>query len=73
MEFGQKFNICLYKLKENSKFRDLKLFSNSKKTRDQFVISKEATLRKFKRILSFRLDNGTVYIMDNKEFSRNRL
>ncbi len=69
-EFGQKFGNWLVYInsKENSKFRDLKLFQ-TQKNRDQFVISKEATLENLKGFLSFRLDNGTVYAMDNKEFS----
>ena len=70
-EFGQKFGDWLIYIdgKENNIFKDLKLLQTDK-DRDQFVISKEAVLENLKGFLSFRLDDGTVYIVDNKEFSQ---
>ncbi|WP_198305947.1 LptF/LptG family permease [Arcobacter vandammei] len=70
-EFGQKFGDWLIYIdsKENNKFKNLKLFQ-AEKDKDQFVISKEAELNNEKGFLSFRLDDGVVYIMDNKELNQ---
>lgn len=70
-EFGQKFGDWLIYIdaKDENKFKNLKLFQ-TQKDKDQFVISKEAILDNEKGFLSFRLADGTVYIIDDKEFSQ---
>lgn len=70
-EFGQKFGEWLIYIssKDEKKYKDVKLFK-TEKSKEQFIISKEANLLNQDGKLSFRLDDGKVFIIDSKEFNQ---
>lgn len=70
-EFGQKFGDWLIYIseKDDKKYKDVKLFK-TEKDKEQFIISKEAHLLNQDGNLSFRLDDGKVFIIDIDEVNQ---
>lgn len=70
-EFGQKFGNWLIYIssKEENKFSDVKLFKTDKGV-DQFIISKDAFLDNKKGNVSFVLNEGKSFHIDNKELNQ---
>ncbi len=70
-EFGQKFGDWLIYIsgKEDKVYEGVKLFKTDIKN-DQFIISQTAVLENDKGALSFKLQNGKAFIMDEKELNQ---
>jgi lipopolysaccharide export system permease protein len=70
-EFGQKFGDWLIYIsgKEDRVYDGVKLFK-TEKNKDQFIISQTAVLDNDKGALSFKLNDGKAFIIDNKEFNQ---
>ncbi|OCL87518.1 putative permease YjgP/YjgQ family protein [Aliarcobacter thereius] len=70
-EFGQKFGEWLIYIssKDDKTYKDVKLFK-TEKDKEQFIISKQAHLINQDGNLSFKLESGKVFIIDNKEFNQ---
>ena len=67
-EFGQKFGKWLIYIDEKNEkvYDEVKLFKTENK-KDQFIVSKTAVLDNDKGSLSFKLNDGKAFIIDNKE------
>ena len=70
-EFGQKFGDWLIYIsgKDGKIYKDVKLFK-TEKDKEQFIISKEAHLLNQDGNLSFRLDDGKVFIITSGELNQ---
>lgn len=70
-EFGQKFGDWLIYIqgKEDKTYSELKLFK-TQDGKDQFILSKTAELINDKGDLSFNLNNGKAYYMDESEINQ---
>ena len=70
-EFGQKFGAWLIFIdgKEEKIFDDVKLFKTEKKE-DQFIVSNTAILDNDKGFLSFKLEDGKAFVINEKEFDQ---
>ncbi len=70
-EFGQKFGDWLVYIsaKEDKVYDEVKLFKTEKKE-DQFIVSKTAILDNDKGFLSFKLEDGKAFIINEKEFNQ---
>lgn len=70
-EFGQKFGDWLIYIsgKEDKVYEEVKLFKTDIKN-DQFIVSQTAVLENDKGALSFKLQNGKAFIMDEKELNQ---
>jgi len=70
-EFGQKFGDWLIYIqgKEEKTYNEIKLFK-TQEGKDQFILSKTATLNNDKGELSFKLDNGKAFYMDESEINQ---
>jgi len=70
-EFGQKFGDWLIYIsgKDEKVYNDIKLFK-TEKNKDQFIISETAVLDNDKGALSFKLNDGKAFIIDEKEFNQ---
>lgn len=70
-EFGQKFGDWLIYIsgKENKVYDDVKLFK-TEKNKDQFIVSQTAVLDNDKGSLSFKLNDGKAFIIDENEFNQ---
>ncbi|PUE64476.1 LptF/LptG family permease [Arcobacter caeni] len=70
-EFGQKFGDWLIYISEkNDKVYDeVKLFKTEDK-KDQFIVSQTAVLDNDKGSLSFKLNDGKAFVIDEKEFNQ---
>lgn len=70
-EFGQKFGDWLIYIsgKEDKVYEEVKLFKTDIKN-DQFIVSQTAILDNDKGALSFKLQNGKAFIIDEKEFNQ---
>ena len=70
-EFGQKFGAWLIFIdgKEEKFFDDVKLFKTEKKE-DQFIVSNTAILDNDKGFLSFKLEDGKAFVINEKEFDQ---
>ena len=69
-EFGQKFGEWLIYIesKNGNDFIDVKLF-NTQQYKEQFILSTKATLDSSKDFLSFELDDGKIFTIDNNQLS----
>lgn len=69
-EFGQKFGDWLIYInnKEDKVYNEVKLFQTSN-NKDQFILSKTAVLDNNKGELSFKLNSGKAFIIDEKELN----
>lgn len=67
-EFGQKFGKWLIYIDEKNEkvYNEVKLFKTENK-KDQFIVSRTAILDNDKGSLSFKLNDGKAFIVDNKE------
>ena len=70
-EFGQKFGDWLIYIsgKEDKVYEEVKLFKTDIKN-DQFIVSQTAVLENDKGALSFKLQNGKAFIIDEKELNQ---
>lgn len=70
-EFGQKFGEWLIYInaKDDKVYDEVKLFKTENK-KDQFIISQTAVLDNDKGSLSFKLNDGKAFIVDEKEFNQ---
>lgn len=70
-EFGQKFGNWLIFIngKEEKTFNDVKLFK-TEKNEDQFIVSNTAILDNDKGLLSFKLEDGKAFVINDKEFDQ---
>lgn len=70
-EFGQKFGNWLIYIngKEGKVYENVKLFKTDEKN-DQFIVSKTAVLDNDKGALSFKLQDGKAFIIDEKELNQ---
>ena len=70
-EFGQKFGDWLIYIesKNDKVYDEIKLFK-TQKSEDQFIVSKSAVLDNDKGSLSFKLENGKAFIIDDKELNQ---
>ena len=70
-EFGQKFGkwFIYINAKDDKVYDDVKLFKTENK-KDQFIVSQTAVLDNDKGSLSFKLNEGKAFIIDNKEFNQ---
>jgi lipopolysaccharide export system permease protein len=70
-EFGQKFGDWLIYIsgKDNKIYNDVKLFK-TEANKDQFILSKTAILDNDKGNLSFKLEDGKAFIIDDKELNQ---
>ncbi len=70
-EFGQKFGDWLIYIsaKEEKKFQEVKLFKTQKGT-DQFIISETAHLNNTEGNLSFKLNTGKSFHIDNEQINQ---
>ena len=70
-EFGQKFGDWLVYIseKDDKVYDEVKLFKTEKKE-DQFIVSKTAILDNDKGFLSFKLEDGKAFIINEKEFNQ---
>ena len=70
-EFGQKFGDWLIYIsaKNNKVYDEVKLFK-TEKNKDQFIISDTAILDNDKGALSFKLNDGKAFIIDDKELNQ---
>lgn len=70
-EFGQKFGDWLVYIseKDDKVYDEVKLFKTEKKE-DQFIVSQTALLDNDKGFLSFKLENGKAFIINEKEFNQ---
>lgn len=67
-EFGQKFGGWLVYIssKDDKTYKDIKLFKTDK-NQEHFILAKEAVLDNKEGILSFKLLDGKVFVIDDKE------
>ncbi len=65
-QFGQKFGDWLIYIgaEDKSFYKDVKLFQ-TKENKDQFILSKNAVLNNNEGDLSFKLNNGKAFIVEN--------
>ena len=70
-EFGQKFGDWLIYIsgKNDKIYDDVKLFRTDEK-KDQFIVSDTAILDNDKGSLSFKLQDGKAFVIDEKEFNQ---
>ncbi len=70
-EFGQKFGEWLIYIsdKNDKQYEEVKLFKTTTKE-DQFIVSKTAVLNNDKGFLSFKLEDGKAFIINEKEFDQ---
>lgn len=70
-EFGQKFGDWLIFIngKDNEDYDEIKLFKTDKK-QDQFIVSKTAILDNDKGFLTFKLEDGKAFVINEKEFDQ---
>jgi lipopolysaccharide export system permease protein len=70
-EFGQKFGDWLIYInaKEDKLYEEVKLFKTSEKE-DQFIVSKTAVLDNDKGSLSFKLNDGKAFVINENEFNQ---
>ncbi|MFK2823907.1 LptF/LptG family permease [Arcobacter sp. YIC-80] len=70
-EFGQKFGDWLIYIqnKDDKTYEQIKLFKTQNE-KDQFIISQSAVLKNDKGDLSFKLDNGKAFFIDEKEINQ---
>ena len=70
-EFGQKFGDWLIFIngKDDKVYDEVKLFKTEKKE-DQFIVSKTAILDNDKGFLSFKLEDGKAFVINEKEFDQ---
>ena len=70
-EFGQKFGDWLIFIngKDEKVYDEIKLFKTEKK-QDQFIVSKTAILDNDKGFLSFKLEDGKAFVINEKEFDQ---
>lgn len=70
-EFGQKFGSWLIYIenKEDNIYDNIKLFK-TQKNKDQFIISKSATLNNDQGDLSFKLNDGKAFFINEKEINQ---
>ena len=70
-EFGQKFGDWLIYIsaKDGKVYDEVKLFK-TEKDKDQFIVSQTAVLDNDKGALSFKLNDGKAFIIDEKEFNQ---
>ena len=70
-EFGQKFGEWLIYIsgKDDKVYDDVKLFRTDEK-KDQFIVSETAILDNDKGSLSFKLEDGKAFIINEKEFNQ---
>lgn len=70
-EFGQKFGDWLIYIsgKNDKIYDDIKLFRTDEK-KDQFIVSETAVLNNDKGSLSFKLQDGKAFVIDEKEFNQ---
>lgn len=70
-EFGQKFGDWLVYIseKDDKVYDEVKLFKTEKKE-DQFIVSQTAFLDNDKGFLTFKLENGKAFIINEKEFNQ---
>lgn len=70
-EFGQKFGNWLIYIngKDGKVYEEVKLFKTDEKN-DQFIVSKTAVLDNDKGALSFKLQDGKAFIIDEKELNQ---
>lgn len=70
-EFGQKFGDWLVYInnKDEKVYNDIVLFM-TKKSKDQFILSENATLNNSKGDLSFKLNNGKAYFLNKDELNQ---
>ena len=70
-EFGQKFGDWLIYIntKEDKVYDEVKLFKTEDK-KDQFIVSQTAVLDNDKGSLSFKLNDGKAFVIDEKEFNQ---
>ena len=70
-EFGQKFGdwLIYIQTKDGKTYEDVKLFQ-SLDNKDQFILSKTAILENNKGELSFKLNNGKAFIINNNELNQ---
>ena len=70
-EFGQKFGDWLIFIngKDEKIYDEVKLFKTEKKE-DQFIVSKTAILDNDKGFLSFKLEDGKAFVINEKEFDQ---
>lgn len=70
-EFGQKFGDWLIYIdsKEDKLYNEIKLFK-TQENKDQFILSKTAVLDNEKGELSFKLNNGKAFFIEEKEFNQ---
>jgi lipopolysaccharide export system permease protein len=70
-EFGQKFGDWLILINGQTEniYKDVKLLK-LEENKEQFVVSKSATLNNDKGVLSIRLDNGKAFLIDEKELNQ---
>jgi len=70
-EFGQKFGDWLIYIqgKEDKTYSEIKLFK-TEQGKDQFILSKTAVLNNDKGDLSFKLNNGKAFFMDEIEINQ---
>ena len=70
-EYGQKFGDWLIYIsgKEDKVYEEVKLFKTDIKN-DQFIVSQTAVLENDKGALSFKLQNGKAFIIDEKELNQ---
>ena len=70
-QFGQKFGDWLIFIngKDEKVYDEIKLFKTEKK-QDQFIVSKTAILDNDKGFLSFKLEDGKAFVINEKEFDQ---